>query len=287
MNSSKFLVPTNGKFRLKDHSPAFTDGYKNKAHAETQLSKNIDRLSNLQERLYAQNTYGVLIILQAMDTAGKDGVIEHVMSGVNPQGVDVFSFKAPTTYELDHDFMWRSLRVLPERGKMGIFNRSYYEEVIVTKVHPEILEAERIPTIAKGAHLWNERYEDINNIERYLVRNGIIVLKFFLHLSRAEQKGRLLERIETPEKNYKMSVADITERAHWKAYMTAYEEMLRNTSTEWAPWHVIPADHKWFTRISVSDTIIQKLESLKLTFPTLDKQGIRNLRTAKRILEKD
>ena len=237
--------------------------------------------------LYAQNTYALLVILQAMDTAGKDGTIRHVMSGVNPQGTQVHSFKAPSGEELDHDFLWRSMKALPERGGIGIFNRSYYEEVLVVRVHPENLDLQRLPPGAKGKGIWKHRFDEINNFEKYLVRNGIVVLKFFLNLSKEEQKRRLLARINTPEKNWKFSLADAKERAYWDDYMNAFEETVNHTSTEWAPWHIIPADNKWFTRTVVADVIIEKLKSLKLSYPVVSKEHRQHLLEAKELLENE
>jgi PPK2 family polyphosphate:nucleotide phosphotransferase len=222
-----------------------------------------------------------------MDAAGKDSVIKHVMSGVNPQGCQVFSFKAPSQEELDHDFLWRTTKALPERGRIGIFNRSYYEEVLIVRVHPEILTAQHIPDEERNENIWQHRYEDINNFERYLTRNGTVILKFFLNVSKKEQKERFLDRIERPEKNWKFSFADVKERERWEDYMHAYQEMLNHTSTHWAPWYVIPADHKWFTRAAVADIIITKLESLDLRFPDLSESHKQDLRRAKEILERE
>jgi PPK2 family polyphosphate:nucleotide phosphotransferase len=238
--------------------------------------------------LYAQDTYSLLLIFQAMDAAGKDGIIEHVMSGVNPQGCQVFSFKAPSSEELDHDYLWRSMKALPERGRIGIFNRSYYEEVLVVRVHPEILNGQRIPKKEKeDKDIWKHRYEDINNFERYLTRNGIVILKFFLNVSKKEQKKRFLERIEQPDKNWKFSFGDVKEREHWKDYMDAYEDMFNATSTEWAPWHIIPADKKWFTRAAVADIISDRLESLNLRYPEVSEAHKQELLKAKEMLESE
>jgi PPK2 family polyphosphate:nucleotide phosphotransferase len=251
---------------LAAFDPAATGAFAKKADAAGTLSRDVKRLAALQDVFYANDRYALLIVFQGMDAAGKDGAIGHVMTGVNPQGVDVHAFKTPTPLELAHDYLWRCVNVLPERGKIGIFNRSYYEETIVTRVHPAILAAERLPA-ADTDGIWAERFEDINAFERHLVRNGTIVLKFFLHLSKHEQRKRLLERIDTPEKNWKLSADDVPERAYWDEYQRAYAEMLAHTSTNEAPWYVVPADHKWFTRAAVASTIIAKLESLDLHYP--------------------
>jgi len=222
-----------------------------------------------------------------MDAAGKDGAIKHVMSGINPQGCQVYSFKAPSAEELDHDFLWRTTRVLPERGRIGIFNRSYYEEVLVVRVHPEILKNQHLPDASGSSDFWKRRYEDINNLERYLTRNGVVILKFFLNVSKKEQKRRFLERIETPEKNWKFSAADVQERQCWDKYMEAYEEMFNHTSTAWAPWYIVPADHKWFTRVAVADIIVSKLDSLKLGYPEVSKERKQGLLKARAMLERE
>ena len=287
MNHDQFIVPPGKKIRLKDYDPGSTNHYKDKNDASEKLRMDIERLAKYQDLLYAQNTFALLIILQAMDTAGKDGTIEHVMSGVNPQGTQVHSFKAPSAEELDHDFLWRSMKALPERGEIGIFNRSYYEEVLVVRVHPEILDLQKLPPAAKGKSIWMLRFDEINEFEKYLVRNGIIVLKFFLNVSKDEQKRRLLTRIDTPEKNWKFSVADVKERLYWDSYMNAYEDMFNHTSTEHAPWHIIPADNKWFTRTVVADVIVEKLKSLKLSYPVVNEQFHEDLLKAKQLLEKE
>jgi PPK2 family polyphosphate:nucleotide phosphotransferase len=258
------------KFRLKDYDPADTGGLKDKQEAKKLLENGVELLSEYQEKLYAQDRWALLVIFQAMDAAGKDGVVKHVMSGINPQGCSVTSFKAPSHEELDHDYLWRAHKAVPERGKIGIFNRSYYEEVLVVRVHQEILAGQQLPKELVGKGLWKERYEDINNFEKYLTRNGIIVLKFFLHLSKGQQKKRFLERLEMPEKNWKFSLADIKERGYWKDYQNAYEEMIQNTATKHAPWYIIPADNKWFTRLAVAGAIIDRLNSLDLEFPEVD-----------------
>ena len=273
--------------RLKDYDPGFTGSYKTREEASAKLEKDIERLAKYQNVLYAQNTYSLLVVLQAMDTAGKDGTIRHVMSGVNPQGTTVHSFKPPSAEELEHDFLWRSVKALPERGGIGIFNRSYYEEVLVVRVHPEILDAQHLPPGTQRKDIWKHRYDAINDFERHLTRNGIVVLKFFLNLSKEEQKRRFLQRIDTPEKNWKFSLADATERAHWDEYRTAFEETFHHTSTEWAPWYIIPADNKWFTHVVVADVIIETLRSLKLKYPVAGKEHRRQLLKAKEALESE
>jgi len=287
MNHDHFIIRPGTTIRLKDYDPGFTSHYKNKDEASAKLRKDIKRLAKYQNVLYAQDTYAVLVILQAMDTAGKDGTIRHVMSGVNPQGTQVHSFKAPSAEELQHDFLWRSMKALPERGGIGIFNRSYYEEVLVARVHQEILDLQHLPPGAKGKNIWKHRFEEINDFEKHLVRNGIIVLKFFLNLSKREQKRRLLARIETPEKNWKFSLADAKERGHWDDYMDAFEDTFNHTSTEHAPWYIIPADNKWFTRTVVADLIIGKLKSLKLSYPVVSKEHRQHLLEAKELLENE
>ena len=285
MNPSKFIVPSGAGIRLKDFDPEDTGEFKSKEDAVEKLSTDIADLANMQDILYAQNTYALLLIFQAMDAAGKDGTIKHVMSGVNPQGCQVFSFKAPSPEELDHDYLWRCTKALPERGRIGIFNRSYYEEVLVARVHPEILERQQLPKEAKGGSVWKRRYKEINNFEEYLVSNGIIVLKFFLNVSKKEQKRRFLERLTKAEKHWKFSLTDAKERGHWADYMDAYERMLEATSTVHAPWHVVPADHKWFTRAAVADIIVKKLRSLDLRHPEIDDVQREELRKAKAMLE--
>jgi PPK2 family polyphosphate:nucleotide phosphotransferase len=285
MNHTKFLVPPNTKIKLKDYDPGYLDGLSDKASAQATLQEGVQKLAKYQDILYAQNSYALLIIFQAMDAAGKDSTIKHVMSGVNPQGCQVYSFKTPSDEELDHDYLWRSMKALPERGRIGIFNRSYYEETLVVRVHPELLEHQQLPLEAKGNNIWKHRFEDINNVEQYLVRNGILILKFFLNVSKNEQKKRFLARIDQPEKNWKFSVADAKERHHWDDYMNAYEDVFSNTSTEWAPWYIIPADHKWFTRLVVADIIVNKLKSLNLAYPTVSEQRMQELLEAKKVLE--
>lgn len=266
-----FRVTNGDKFRLKDFDPADTNGVKSKEHAETILERRVGLLSQMQEKLYAQDRWALLVILQALDAAGKDGVIKHVMSGVNPQGCEVFSFKAPSNEELDHDFLWRTHNRVPERGRIGIFNRSYYEEVLVVRVHPTFLKAEKIPDSLVTKRIWEERYEDINGFERYLTRNGVAIRKFFLHVSKKEQKKRFLERLEDSKKNWKFSMADVTERGFWKDYQEAFEEMIQRTATKHAPWYVVPADNKWFTRLIVASAIIETLDQHDLAFPDVDK----------------
>jgi PPK2 family polyphosphate:nucleotide phosphotransferase len=280
-----FQVVDGSHFHLKEFDPADTLGLKSKEHAKETLERGITRLAELQEKLYAQDRWAILVILQAMDAAGKDSTIKHVMSGVNPQGCQVNSFKAPSAEELQHDFLWRTSHSLPERGKIGIFNRSYYEEVLAVRVHPELLARERIPTQLVLDNIWQKRFEDINAFERYLSGNGIVVLKFFLHLSKREQKRRFLERLEEPEKNWKFSMSDAMERQHWEKYMRVYEDMVRNTSTKLAPWYVVPADHKWFTRLVVAEAVIDAMESLDLSFPKVDAERRKELKDARAVLE--
>lgn len=256
-----------------------------KAEAKRLLQEGTPLLAEYQDKLYAQNDYAVLIILQAMDAAGKDGTIKHVMSGLNPQGCQVTSFKAPSTEELDHDYMWRCFKKLPERGNIGIFNRSYYEEVLITRVHPEILERQRLPDHLADKNIWKRRFEEINNFEKYLVNNGIIVLKFFLNISKAEQKRRFLARLDLPNKNWKFSVSDAKERGHWNEYMEAFEDCFSHTSTKWAPWYVIPADEKPFARLAVGYVVYQTLKSLKLKYPVVTKAQKEQLEKARAILE--
>ncbi len=267
--ADSFRVTDGKKFRLKDFDPADTLGIKSadKPRAQKALAIGVQTLAELQDKLYAQDKWAVLLIFQAMDAAGKDGVIKHVLSGVNPQGCDVHSFKTPSAEDLDHDYLWRCLKVLPGRGKIGIFNRSYYEETLVVRVHPELLAKQKLPPERVGKKIWEHRFADIRNVEQYLSRNGVVVRKFFLHLSKKEQKRRFLERIETPDKNWKFSASDAAERAHWDEYMAAYEDMIRHTATEESPWYVVPADNKWFTRIIVSAAIIETLDSLGLQYP--------------------
>jgi len=283
-----FRVNDGRKFRLKDVDPGDTRGLKSedKPRAKAALAMGVETLAQLQDMLYAQDRWGVLLIFQAMDAAGKDSAIKHVMSGVNPQGCEVHSFKAPTSDDLDHDYLWRCLKVLPPRGRIGIFNRSYYEETLVVRVHPELLQKQKLPPKLITRDIWKERFQDIRGFERYLSRNGILVRKFFLHLSKKEQKRRFLERIDNPDKNWKFSSADVREREHWDAYMAAYEDMIQHTATEEAPWYVVPADNKWFTRGVVAAAIIEAMASLKLAYPEVGKEQLEELAAAKRALTK-
>lgn len=289
-----FRVPPGKQLRLTKHDTRWAQTKEMKAlgkdalkkRAKVILQRNLADLAAAQQLLYADDRYAVLIVFQAMDAAGKDGTIKHVMSGVNPQGCQVFSFKKPSLEELDHTFLWRHMKCLPERGRFGIFNRSYYEDVLVVKVHPEILDAQRMPVKKRGKSFWQARYHDINAFEHHLVRNGTVILKFFLNVSRAEQKRRFLERLERPEKYWKFSAADVAERGFWNQYMQAYEEALTATSTEWAPWYVIPADHKWVTHAVVADVITTTMRGLKLKYPTPTVEQRRELARAKRKLKK-
>ncbi|WP_375469976.1 polyphosphate kinase 2 family protein [uncultured Nostoc sp.] len=288
MNYDAFIVPPGSKISLKkNYDPAYKTDFNQKADAAIKLQADIERLANYQNILYAQNTYALLIIFQAMDAAGKDSTIKHVTSGVNPQGFQVFSFKEPSAEELDHDYLWRTTKALPERGRIGIFNRSYYEEVLVARVHPEILKKQQLPYLPEGNKIWKQRFEEINGLEKYLVDNGVIILKFFLNVSKSEQKKRFLERIESPEKNWKFSDSDVRERVFWDDYMNAYEEVFNHTSTKSAPWYIIPADRKWFTRLVVANIICTKLEELNLQYPTVSKEHRQQLLEAKRILEQE
>ena len=288
---ASFIEPyriTNGKnFHLRDMDPADTGGLKseNKDEAKELLASGIELLSGLQDRLYAQDRWGVLCIFQAMDAAGKDGTIKHVMSGVNPQGCQVYSFKQPSHEDLDHDYLWRYMRCMPERGRIGVFNRSYYEEVLVVKVHEEILAAQRIPDGLVTKNIWDQRLADFRALENYLGRNGIRVLKFFLHVSRKEQKKRFLARLDRPEKNWKFSVADPAERKHWNAYMKAYEDAIKGTASKESPWYVVPADNKWFTRLVVAGALVEAMERLDLQYPTVSEAKKKELVEARRLLE--
>jgi PPK2 family polyphosphate:nucleotide phosphotransferase len=271
----------------KDFDPKYTGEFKGKEEALTELKLNVERLAKEQAVLYGGDTYALLLVFQALDAAGKDGTIKHVMSGVNPQGCEVYSFKAPSHEELDHDYLWRSAKVLPQRGRIGIFNRSYYEEVLVVRVHPDLLAQQRLPALGKNESIWKRRFQEINSFERYLVNNGIIVLKFFLNVSKSEQKSRFLKRIAEKEKNWKFSAGDIRERQYWDDYMKAYEEMFNQTSTEWAPWYIIPADHKWFTRLCVSEIVVATLKSLDLKYPQVNEAELAELQKAKAELLKE
>ena len=282
-----FRVTDGSRFRLKDFDPGETLGLKSKEEAQRDLEEGIARLSVLQDKLYAQDRWALLLIFQSMDAAGKDSTIKHVMSGVNPQGCQVYSFKSPSSEELDHDFLWRTTRSLPERGHIGIFNRSYYEEVLVVRVHPELLANERMPPAVVGKDIWKERFDDINAFEHYLARNGIVTRKFFLHVSKKEQRKRFLSRLEEPEKNWKFSPSDVAERGRWDDYMRAYEEMIQNTSSERAPWYVVPADHKWVTRLVVASAVVETLEDLKLDYPKVNAEKRKALEAARKALEKE
>jgi PPK2 family polyphosphate:nucleotide phosphotransferase len=284
-----FRVTGKDKFRLKDFDPDDTGdlGNEDKPRAKEMLQVGMAALTELQDKLYAQDRWSLLLVFQAMDAAGKDGAIKHVMSGVNPQGCQVVSFKSPSSEELDHDYLWRCNRNLPERGRIGIFNRSYYEEVLVLRVHRELLERQKLPPERITKDIWNERYRDIRAYERYLNGNGVIVRKFFLYVSRAEQKKRFLERIDQPEKNWKLSPADARERGYWNDYMQAYEDAIRETATPDCPWYVVPADNKWFTRIVVASAIIQTLDSLNLKYPRVGKEQLAELKKTRAMLMKE
>ena len=277
------------RIRLQDCDPGWTGTIRDKTQAEALLADGVKQLSKQQNVLYAQDTHSLLLIFQAMDAAGKDGTIRHVMSGVNPQGCQVFNFKAPSPEERDHTYLWRSMKALPERGRIGIHNRSYYEEVLVVRVHGEILSAQQLPEHLKKGDIWKRRFKEINDFERYLVDNGTVVLKFYLHVSKAEQKRRFLARIDEEEKNWKFSVADAKERAFWGDYMHAYEEMFTHTSTEAAPWYIVPADNKWFTRLAVAAIVYQTLEGLNLSYPRMTQAKKQELQEVRRLLlaEKD
>ena len=282
-----YRVEDGKRFRLKDFDPADTAKLHSKRSARSALEEDIVRMSQLQDKLYAQDRWAVLLILQAMDAAGKDGAIKHVMSGVNPQGCQVYSFKTPSAEELDHDYLWRARRCLPERGKIGLFNRSYYEEVLVVRVHPQLLKNQRIPPPLVTKKIWQERFQDIRAFERYLHRNGTVVRKFFLHVSKEEQKRRFLERLEEPEKHWKFAAADIDERRSWNDYLEAYEDMIRRTATPHTPWYVIPADNKWFTRLILAAAIVDTLEGLHLAYPEVDSEKRKQLQAARSALLKE
>ena len=282
-----FRVENGKNFKLKDFDPGDTGHWRSKEHAAEALQKEIERTAELQDKLYAQDLWSLLLIFQAMDAAGKDGAIKHVMSGVNPQGCQVYSFKAPSEQELQHDFLWRTTRDLPERGHIGIFNRSYYEEVLVVRVHKEILQREKMPPSLVGKKIWKQRFEDICDFERHLARSGTVVRKFFLHVSSKEQKKRFLKRLEEPEKNWKFSAGDIHERKYWDDYQDAYEEMIRNTATKHAPWYVVPADNKWFSRLVISTVIVDTLETLGVDYPTVDAAKRKELDAVRKVLESE
>ncbi len=282
----RYRVASGKGFRLADHDPRDTAHLREeKKKAGALLAEGVERLAELQDKLYAQDRWSVLVILQAMDAAGKDGTIKHVMSGVNPQGCQVYSFKAPSPEELDHDFLWRTTRCVPERGRIGIFNRSYYEEVLVVRVHPELLARQTLPPKLVTRRIWKERFESIADFERHMARNGTVVLKFFLNVSRREQKRRFLERLDEPEKNWKFSGDDVRERQLWKRYMAGYEDAIRHTAKPWAPWYVVPADNKWFTRLVVAGAIIDAMEGLGLRYPEVDAVKMKELAAARKILD--
>nr|AUN35737.1 hypothetical protein [uncultured bacterium] len=287
--SEPFRITDGKSFRLKQVDPANTLSFDSdeKPKAEQALETGIELLAKLQDKLYAQDRWAVLIIFQAMDAAGKDGAIKHVMSGVNPQGCEVSSFKAPSAEELDHDFLWRCAKRVPERGRIGIFNRSYYEETLVVRVHPNFLDGQKLPPDVKTKDLWKRRYQDITNFERYLCHNGVLVLKFFLHVSKEEQRQRFLARIDDPGKNWKFSLGDVREREHWDEYMDAYEDTIRHTASKHAPWYVVPADNKWFTRLVVASAIVTNLNALDLDYPTLNEDELKALQEAKTALTAD
>lgn len=287
MNFSKLLVPPDKVVKLKDYPTGRTDSDPTKEEAAEQLQADIAKLGEWQDKLAAQNSLALLVILQGIDAAGKDGTVRHVMSGVNPSGCQVRSFKVPSDEELDHDYLWRYSQALPERGNIGIFNRSHYEEVLVVRVHPELLARQRIDPGKKKNLLWKTRYEQINNFEQYLVENGVEVLKFFLHLSKEEQKKRFLARLDMPTKNWKFSEGDVKERAFWDAYQEAFQDMLSHTSTKHAPWYVIPADQKWLTRMAVADITVRKLASLPIEYPQLDAEKKKSLEKARQLLENE
>ena len=284
--AKRFRIDNPDKFRLAACDPAECYGLTvDKGEAKTMLAEGIEQLADLQQRLYASDSWSVLIILQAMDAAGKDSVIKHVMSGLNPQGVEVHPFKQPSVEELDHNFLWRAARHLPERGRIGIFNRSYYEEVLVVRVHPELLEQQKLPASLNGKDVWQKRFEDIRAFERHLARNGTLVLKFFLHVSKEEQRKRFLERIDEPAKRWKFSMADVNERKLWNKYQGAYEDMIRNTSRPNAPWYVVPADHKWFTRMVIAGVLVRELRALDLDFPKIKGKALKELQKARKALK--
>ena len=284
--AAPYCITDGKKFRLKDFDPGDTDGVKSKKVAQGLLESSSVMLAEMQEKLYAQDLWAVLLIFQGMDAAGKDGAIKHVMSGINPQGCDVYAFKAPNNEEVQHDFLWREHKVLPSRGKIGIFNRSYYEEVLVVRVHPHLLKAEKLPDELVTKHIWEERYEDINAFERFLTRNGVVIRKFFLHVSKEEQKKRFLERLGDSKKNWKFSMDDIKERKFWDDYQEAYQEMVQNTANKRAPWYVVPADNKWYGRLVVASAITEALNGLDLAFPDVDKEKKKELEEIREALLK-
>lgn len=286
--AKRFRIDSPDKFRLSTFDPGECHGLSvDKSEAKAMLAEGIEQLTDLQERLYACDRWSVLIVLQAMDAAGKDSVIKHVMSGLNPQGVEVHSFKQPSAEELDHNFLWRAARRLPERGRIGIFNRSYYEEVLVVRVHPELLERQQLPGSLEGKVIWQQRFDDICAFERHLTRNGTRILKFFLHVSKEEQRKRFLERIDEPAKRWKFSMGDVAERKLWDKYMAAYEDMIRQTSRPETPWFVVPADHKWFTRMVVAGALVQELQALGLDFPKIEGKALKELQDVGKALKKE
>jgi PPK2 family polyphosphate:nucleotide phosphotransferase len=284
---NRYRIDHSGRFKLSDIKPGDTHHITDKKQAGELLKKGVDQLAEMQEKLYAQNCWSVLLIFQAMDAAGKDSTIKHVMSGINPQGCQVYSFKAPSSQELDHDFMWRTNLCLPERGRIGIFNRSYYEEVLVVRVHPELLGRQHLPPKLVTKKIWQNRFDDINCMERYLARNGTAIRKFFLHVSKKEQKKRFLARLDEPAKNWKFEPADVNEREHWNDYQRAYQNMIRHTSAPHAPWYVVPADHKWFTRLVVAFAVVDALQELDLHFPKLSAAKRKELAQARKLLMKE
>ena len=285
--SRHYRIARGARFRLSSISPDDTRGLRLKDQTDELLEEASEVMASLQERLYAQDRWSVLLIFQAMDAAGKDGTIKHVMTGLNPRGCEVYSFKAPNSEELDHDFLWRTSKVLPRRGHIGIFNRSYYEETLVVRVHPEILGGQQLPTPLVTPDIWHERFEDIVNYEKYLSRQGVVIRKFFLHLSKDEQRRRFLERLEAPDKHWKFSLGDLTEREYFAQYQAAYEDMIRHTATPHAPWYVVPADHKWFTRLVVASAVIEAIESVQPSFPTVDAGMLRKLKAAETRLRRE
>jgi PPK2 family polyphosphate:nucleotide phosphotransferase len=285
MYHERFIVPHDREISLSDYNPAYTHHFQDESEAKEKLLEDIKQLSHLQDVLYAQHSHSVLIVFQALDAAGKDGTIKHVMSGLNPQGCAVAAFKAPSTEELSHDYLWRCVARLPERGHIGVFNRSYYEEVVVVRVHHELLDRQNLPSQLVDDMIWKRRFAQINNFEKHLFENGTVILKFFLNVSKEEQGRRLIDRLEKPEKNWKYSANDIKERAFWDSYMAAYEAAFNHTSSHHAPWYIIPADHKWFTRVAVADIMIERLKDLKFKYPTPDDKQKDEIEQAKRILQ--
>jgi PPK2 family polyphosphate:nucleotide phosphotransferase len=284
--AKSYRIENGRHFRLKDVDPSDTAHFHSEEHAKEQIQKDVDCLEDLQAKLYAQDRWSLLLIFQATDAAGKDGTIKHVMSGVNPEGCQVTSFKTPSDKELQHDFLWRTTVNLPERGHIGIFNRSYYEEVLVVRVHPAVLDAQKLSSEVVTKNIWKERFEDIHAFERHMARNGTVIRKFFLHLSKKEQKKRFLARLDEPEKHWKFSEADVREREYWDDYQGAYEEMIRNTASKHAPWYVVPADNKWFTHLVVSAAIVETLEELNLSYPKVDAAKLREIKAARKTLSK-